>query len=249
MTTKIKSTSLEDNAVTTAKIASDAVTAAKIPANAVGSSELDLTASYTFTGTVSGAGTIEKISSAAAASGASPFTVDLPTTAGKYSRLLWNIRGVRMSTAHGFGLRFRTSGGSVRNDGDSGSRTSGDYWAYNFEEMQGSAVTGEDNPTTNGVRAYYYNLPLTDDDAKYFVNYEFVICNNEVSTLSTAVQYTAYGGADYSGTNYYCWRRGMGGVQTAEVNDQMKIVMFNYAQNTYTATMTHEGWELYGILK
>ena len=54
MTTKIKSTSLEDNAVTTAKIASDAVTAAKIPANAIGSSELDLTANYTFTGTVAG---------------------------------------------------------------------------------------------------------------------------------------------------------------------------------------------------
>ena len=203
----------------------------------------------TFSGTVTGAGALEKISSGAAASGASPFTVDLSTTAGKYSRLLWNIRGVRMSTAHGFGLRFRTSGGSVRNDGASGSRTSGDYWAYNFEELQGSAVTGEDNPTTNGVRAFYYNLPLTDDDAKYFVNYEFVICNNEVSTLSTAVQYTAYGGSDYSGTNYYCWRRGMGGVQTAEVNDQMKIVMFNYAQDTYTATMTHEGWELYGVLK
>ena len=54
MTTKIKSTSLEDNAVTTAKIASDAVTAAKIPANAIGNSELDLTANYAFSGTVSG---------------------------------------------------------------------------------------------------------------------------------------------------------------------------------------------------
>ena len=215
----------------------------------LGASSINLADTFAFTGTVTGAGGLIKINTGAAASGASPFTIDLPTTAGKYSRLLLNLRAVRMSTAHGFGLRFRTSGGSVRNDGDSGSRTSGDYFAYNFEEMQGSAVTGEDNPTTNGVRSFYYNLPLTDDDAKYFVNYEFVITNNETASYSTAVQYTGYGGADYSGTNYYCWRRGLGGVQTAEVNDQLKIVMFNYAQDTYTATMTHDGWELYGVIK
>ena len=56
MTTKLRAASFQDNAVTTAKIATDAVTAAKIPANAIGSSELDLTANYTFTGTVSGVG-------------------------------------------------------------------------------------------------------------------------------------------------------------------------------------------------
>ena len=56
MTTKLRAASFQDNAVTTAKIAADAVTAAKIPANAIGSSELDLTANYTFTGTVSGVG-------------------------------------------------------------------------------------------------------------------------------------------------------------------------------------------------
>jgi len=203
----------------------------------------------TFSGTVTGAGALEKISTGAAASGTSHFDISLPTNVGKYSRLLWNIRGVRMSTAHGFGLRFQTQGGSVRNDGASGSRTSGDYFAYNFEELQGSAVTGEDNPTTNAVRATYYNLAVTDDPIKYWTNYEFVICGNEASNMCTIVQYTGYGGNDYSGTNYYCWRRGFGGVQTAEVNDLMKITMMDYAQTTYTATMTHEGWELYGVLK
>ena len=54
MTTKLRAASFQDNAVTTAKIAADAVTAAKIPANAIGSSELDLTADYTFTGIVAG---------------------------------------------------------------------------------------------------------------------------------------------------------------------------------------------------
>ena len=56
MTTRLRGRSFADGAITSAKIAADAVTADKIPANAIGSSELDLTANYTFTGTVSGAG-------------------------------------------------------------------------------------------------------------------------------------------------------------------------------------------------
>ena len=76
MTTKIKSTSLEDNAVTTAKIASDAVTAAKIPANAIGSSELDLTASYTFSGSVTGAGSMVKLLDATISDAVSEYVID-----------------------------------------------------------------------------------------------------------------------------------------------------------------------------
>ena len=52
--TRVKSASFADNAITTAKIAADAVTSAKIPANAIGASELDLTANYAFTGTITG---------------------------------------------------------------------------------------------------------------------------------------------------------------------------------------------------
>ena len=52
--TKVKTASFADNAITTAKIAADAVTSAKIPANAIGTSELDLTANYAFTGTITG---------------------------------------------------------------------------------------------------------------------------------------------------------------------------------------------------
>ena len=44
MTTKLRTASFQD----------DAVTAAKIAANAVGSSELDLTANYAFSGTITG---------------------------------------------------------------------------------------------------------------------------------------------------------------------------------------------------
>ena len=52
--TKVKTASFADNAITTPKIAADAVTSAKIPANAIGTSELDLTANYAFTGTITG---------------------------------------------------------------------------------------------------------------------------------------------------------------------------------------------------
>jgi len=199
-------------------------------------------------GSVAGAG-IERISTGAAASGTSNFDIALPTTAGKYSRLLWNIRGVRMSAAHGFGLRFRTQGGSVRNGDNSGSRTSGDYFNFRKEERFGAAETGEDNDGTNGIAVFYYNFPLTSDNAKLWNDYEFVISNNETATLSTRVRWLGTGGADQSGSKYFIWRQGHGGVTTAEINDSMNIVMFDYAQTTYTATMSHEGWELYGVLK
>ena len=212
----------------------------------LGASSINLADTFAFTGTVTGAGGLVKINTGAAATNTSHFDISLPTTAGKYSRLLWNIRGVRMSVAHGFGLRFQTSGGSVRGGAD---RTGGDYFAYCFEELQGSAVTGEDNPSSNAIRATYYNLAKTSDDEKYYANYEFVITNNETSDMSTAAQYTGYGGNDYSGTNYFCWRRGFGGVKTAEVNDLMRIQMMDYAQTTFTATMSHNGWELYGVIK
>ena len=52
--TRVKSAGFANNAITTAKIAADAVTSAKIPANAIGTSELDLTANYAFTGTITG---------------------------------------------------------------------------------------------------------------------------------------------------------------------------------------------------
>ena len=56
MTTRLRARSFADGAITAAKIASDAVTSDKIAANAVGSSEINLAANYSFTGTVTGAG-------------------------------------------------------------------------------------------------------------------------------------------------------------------------------------------------
>ena len=51
----ITAAKIADNAVVTAAINADAVTSAKIPANQIGNSELDLTAAYAFTGSLTGA--------------------------------------------------------------------------------------------------------------------------------------------------------------------------------------------------
>ena len=83
MTTKLRTASFQDNAVTTAKIAADAVTAAKIPANAIGSSELDLTANYTFTGTVAGISDMVHLDTTNVSSGAT--NVDIEQFSSTYS--------------------------------------------------------------------------------------------------------------------------------------------------------------------
>ena len=57
MTTKIKSTSLDNNIITTSHLhANFSVDSDKIAANAIGPSELNLGADYTFTGTIAGTG-------------------------------------------------------------------------------------------------------------------------------------------------------------------------------------------------
>ena len=78
MTTKIKSTSLEDNIITTSHLHTNfSVDSDKIATNAIGPSELDLTASYAFTGTVTGAGSMVKLLNASSVSGA---TYDISST-------------------------------------------------------------------------------------------------------------------------------------------------------------------------
>ena len=54
MTTKLRAASFQNSIIDSAMIPTNAITSAKIAENAVGSSELDLTADYTFTGAISG---------------------------------------------------------------------------------------------------------------------------------------------------------------------------------------------------
>ena len=230
MTTKIKSTSLEDNAVTTAKIATDAVTAAKIPANAVGSSELDLTASYTFTGTVSGAGGLTKVSSGDAGTiiASSPLEIALPTSGyGKFHLIFYGYY-LSGSPNKFTALRFRTSGGSVRSGGS-------DYEYNRNTRIEGSAWSG-DNGTSNEIIIDYNGAGNAAAEA---TTTEFEIYNNHLSDVNTSVISKSMGFSDNA--NHLLQYNG-GIVNTAEVNDLVQI--FNHGGGS--ETITHKGYILYG---
>ena len=90
------------------------VKSSHIAANAVGSSELDLTASYAFTGTVTGTGMDLVSSSSTTSSGLSALEIDLPTTT-DFVALKLLLRGLKCSAATNnyWRVRFRSEGGSI----------------------------------------------------------------------------------------------------------------------------------------
>lgn len=227
MTTKIKSTSLEDNAVTTAKIASDAVTAAKIPANAIGNSELDLTASYAFSGTVTGTSAVELISVGGAGSGVSSVEIDLPTDS-KYSKFELILSDAYSDGDYDLRLNFRT-------------QTSGSYatnYTYsNMERTYGASPSGASGNSGSGhLEVGYYNMGNALIEAN---SYHFIITNNKTASYHTKVFWTAYGLASNANATVRC---GGGSVNVAEINDRIKIFHG-------TATLTYAEYALYGYLR
>ncbi len=227
MTTKIKSTSLEDNAVTTAKIASDAVTAAKIPANAIGNSELDLTASYAFSGTISGAGSVERISTGSAGSGVSLLEIDLPTDS-KYQHFQFNIHDIYFSADTDLATMFRV-------------QTSGSYSAsYTYSTMErtyGASPSGASNNAGSGnAQMSYYNIGNAAVEA---ASYNIIITNNKTASYHTKYFYTAYG---LSASAQATVRTGGGSVHALEINDRFKLYPLS-------GTMTHGEYALYGFLR
>ena len=166
MTTKIKSTSLEDNAVTTAKIASDAVTAAKIPANAIGNSELDLIASYAFSGTISGAGSVERISTGSAGSGVSSIEIDIPTDA-SYNHFVLNIHDLYGSGDGDLRMEIRKQSGSAYQT---------NYTYSTMERTYGASPSGASGNSGSGtLEMTYYNLGNAIAVAN---SYNLIITNN-----------------------------------------------------------------------
>ena len=227
MTTKIKSTSLEDNAVTTAKIASDAVTAAKIPANAIGNSELDLTASYAFSGTISGAGPVERISTGSAGSGVSLLEVDLPTDS-KYQHFVFNIHDIYNSTSTDLGIMFRT-------------QTSGSYatnYTYsNNERTYGASPSGASgNAGSGNAQMSYYNIGDALAEAN---SYNIIITNNKTASYYTKYFHTAYGLSNSANATV---RQGGGSVNVLEINDRFKLFPLS-------GTMSCGEYALYGFLR
>ena len=169
MTTKLRAASFQDNAVTTAKIAADAVTSPKIIANAVGSSEIDLTADYTFTGAVSGAGSIEVISSDATGGTGANIEIDLSTSTNFIYQKL-HITG--LYTAAGDNIRM-----TMRNDADDTYVGSGLYTSNIMAATSGSAgntggrVDGGWNQAYFEMNYYGYGDHAVNEDNNLEINF------------------------------------------------------------------------------
>ena len=121
----------------------NAVKAAHIAANAVGSSELDLTASYAFTGTVTGAGNYQKVSSVTSdATGIGMIEIDLPTTT-DFAALHLHLLGLRCESGvdQYWALQLRRDSDDTYLTG-SNEYTNLHNLTYNNNSSQGTASSG-----------------------------------------------------------------------------------------------------------
>jgi len=198
MTTKLRAASFQDNAVTTAKIAADAVTAAKIPANTIGSSEIDLTADYAFTGTITGDNNgmvlLQTVSVTSNVSSVTIGSTSLFTNTYKIYKIFGTrVRGTS-DGAHGH-IRYVIGGATKTDSGyeynrwysyggggavSTGSANNGSY----FERFwgQSNGVTGS-KETSNFIVTVYD--PASND------NYKHINCwcsNDDLSTNSATHQ-------------------------------------------------------------
>ena len=102
---------LKTNAVKATHIAANAVGSSEIAANAVGSSEIDLTASYAFTGTVTGTSSLTLTNSGGVdvAGAAEADFLNLPSGIKRIAINLYGVSGASSDT--GALIRLGTSGG------------------------------------------------------------------------------------------------------------------------------------------
>lgn len=104
----VTSAKIADDAVVSAAIADDAITSALIADNAVGSAALDLTANYSFTGTISGAGFVFA-SAQTITSGSSVTFTGIPSGTDIIKFGIW--RESRDTTVSRFEMQIGDSGG------------------------------------------------------------------------------------------------------------------------------------------
>tara|TARA_B100002019_G_scaffold265533_1_gene255142 strand:+ start:770 stop:1477 length:708 start_codon:yes stop_codon:yes gene_type:complete len=231
MTTKLRTASFQDDAVTSAKIAADAVTAAKIPANAIGSSELDLTDNYTFTGNVAGVGSIEVISnSTTAVTGASSIEIDLDTS-GDYRYQELHMHQV-----------YQTSGGAnlymtMRDEATGSYLGSGLYSSicHGAQQSSGSNSTGDDGSWNDAnFKLHWYGL---GDDATYRYSHQVIrFVDVHTTAQRTIYHFTQFGNS--SGAQVVV-QHGAGTVLHNSKNDRCKIY-------TSSGTINYKGYTLYG---
>ena len=239
MTTKLRAASFQDNAITTAKIAADAVTSAKIPANAIGSSELDLTADYTFTGSVSGAGAMEKVSSSSATvAGITQVEITLPTT-GDFNHLVLYMKGVRSTTASN-----TYWAGRVRELGESGAVAGAtDYrylGEYAYSNNSGSGVSPVGDVDGNNFALFTGGFVGDGSDDFEMSTFKFEFYNTNETTMYTRCKFQNTIEKRHNDAYHY---EGMGSFVVAKT---AKMDRFYFLTNSVTA-FTSYGYALYKV--
>jgi len=231
MTTKLRAASFQDNAVTSAKIAANAITAAKIPANAIGSSELDLTDNYTFTGNVTGVGSIEVISnSTTAVTDAASVEIDLDTTdTYRYQEL--HLHQVYHS---GSGENLHMT---MRDESTGSYLGSGLYSSvcHGAQQSSSSNSTGDDG----GWNGDYFKLHWygAGDDATYRYSHQILrFVDVHTTAQRTIYHFTQFGNS--SGAQVVV-QHGAGTLLHNSKNDRCKIFM-------RTGNINYKGYTLYG---
>ena len=213
----------------------NAVKAAHIAANAVGSSEIDLTASYAFTGAITGTGMDLVSSSSATVTGLSSLEIDLPTTT-DFLALKLIIRGLKCNSTSNnhWRFRFRQSGGSIITS------TSYNYmFSHNYTNDSSHGATYNHDLNRNEIQFGGYAGDGTDDSE--MTSMEFDIHNN-----ATSGRYTrgfARKSIEKRHTDTYHYENnGSWTVATNSVLDRIQIEV------NANPTFTSYGYALYKVL-
>ena len=191
-----------------------------------GSGNITFPKNVTFSGSVSGAGSVERISTGDAGSAVSLIEIDLPTDS-KYHHLQLNIHDIYHSADTDLATMFRIQGGSY----------SSSYTYSTMERTYGASPNGASNNAGSGnAQMSYYNI---GDALVEAASYNIIITNNKTASYHTKYFYTAYGLASNANATV---RVGGGSVYALEINDRLKLF-------PGSGTITHGEWALYGFLR
>jgi hypothetical protein len=216
---------------------SNAVKATHIAANAVGSSEIDLAASYAFTGAVTGAGTgMDLVSSSSTTSaGLSALEIDLPTTT-DFVALKLILRGLKSTTAtnNHWRVRFRQQGGSII--------SSADYnymFNHNYSNDSAHGSSYHSNLNVDNINFGGYAGDGTDDSE--MTSMEFDILNSAISGRYTR-GYASKSIEKRHTDAYHYYEDGSFTVASNSVLDRIEIIV------TGSSAFTSYGYALYKVL-
>ena len=212
-----------------------AIKAAHIAANAVGSLELDLTASYAFTGAVTGTGMDLVSSSSTTSAGLSALEIDLPTTT-DFVALKLILRGLKSTTAtnNHWRVRFRQQGGSII------SSASYNYiFNHNYTNDTNHGSTYHSNLNVDNINFGGYAGDGTDDSE--MTSMEFDILNSATSGRYTR-GYASKSLEKRHTDAYHYYNDGSFSVASNSVLDRIEIIV------TGGSAFTSYGYALYKVL-